>query len=41
MKVVHLGTEALQGLHNLARELLKLDDYDRMVDAVVRRSLES
>ncbi len=41
MAIAHLGTEALQGLHNLARELLKLEDYDRMVDAVVRHSLEA
>ncbi len=36
-----LGTKALKGLHSLARELLQLDDYDRMVDAVVRHSLDS
>lgn len=41
MTVPRLGTEALQGLHRLARELLRLEDYDRMVDAVVRHSLES
>lgn len=41
MTVTDLGTEALQGLHALARELLQLGDYDRMVDAVVRHSLES
>ncbi len=41
MKTVALGTEALQGLHGLARELLQLDDYDRMVDAMVEHSLES
>jgi len=41
MTVARLGTEALQGLHHLARELLQLEDYDRMVDAVVRHSLQS
>ncbi len=41
MKAVELSTEALQGLHSLACELLQLEDYDQMVDAVVRHSLES
>ncbi|MCP3964602.1 MAG: sigma-54-dependent Fis family transcriptional regulator [bacterium] len=36
-----LDVEALQGLHNLARELLQLDDYDKMVDTVVKHSLET
>jgi Nif-specific regulatory protein/two-component system response regulator HydG len=35
-----LGTAQLLSLHELACELLKLDDYDRMLDAVVRHSLE-
>ena len=41
MSTGSLDTKALQGLHGLARELLQLDDYDRMVDAVVEHSLES
>lgn len=36
-----LKTQELMSLHELARELLKLDDYDRMLDAVVKHSLES
>lgn len=36
-----LGTPELQSLHLLARELLKLDEYDQMLDAVVQHSLES
>jgi transcriptional regulator with GAF, ATPase, and Fis domain len=36
-----LGTQELQSLHLLARELLKLDEYDQMLDAVVRHALES
>ena len=36
-----LDVEALQGLHDLARELLQLDDYYNMVDTVVRHSLET
>ena len=36
-----LGTEELQSLHHLARELLKLDNYDEMLDVVVQHSLES
>ena len=35
------GIAELKSLHNLARELLKLDDYDEMLDAVVRHSLDS
>ena len=41
MSTGSLDTEALRGLHGLARKLLQLDDYDRMVDAVVEHSLES
>ncbi len=36
-----LRTQELQGLHRLACELLKLDDYGQMLDAVVRHSLAS
>ena len=36
-----LKTQELLSLHELARELLKLDDYDQMLDAVVQHSLES
>lgn len=36
-----LKTQELLCLHELARELLKLDDYDRMLDAVVQHALES
>ena len=36
-----LETKQLRSLHELACELLKLDDYDRMLDAVVRHSLET
>lgn len=36
-----LGVQELVDLHELARELLKLDNYDAMLDAVVHHSLES
>ena len=36
-----LGIQELTDLHELARELLKLDDTDAMLDAVVHHSLES
>ena len=35
-----LRQEELQALYDLAAELLQLDDYDQMLDALVRRSLE-
>ncbi len=34
-----LRNQELQSLHELARELLKLDDYDRMLDTVVQHTL--
>lgn len=34
-----LRNQELQSLHELARELLKLDDYDRMLDTVVHHTL--
>ncbi len=36
----NLGPDQLLSLHDLACELLKLEDYDRMLDTVVRHSLE-
>ncbi|NJL29292.1 MAG: hypothetical protein HC897_16110, partial [Thermoanaerobaculia bacterium] len=36
-----LDRRELEGLHELARELLRLDDYDHMLDAVVGRALET
>lgn len=35
----NLGLQELRSLHELARELLRLDDYDQMLDAVVQHSL--
>jgi len=36
-----LGRRELECLYRLARELLRLEDYDRLLDAVVNRSLEA
>ena len=41
LDVSSLEPEQLRSLHRLACELLSLEDYDRMLDAVVRHSLES
>jgi transcriptional regulator with GAF, ATPase, and Fis domain len=41
LDVSSLKPDQLRSLHRLACELLSLEDYDRMLDAVVRHSLES
>ncbi|MEM9593794.1 MAG: sigma-54-dependent Fis family transcriptional regulator [Acidobacteriota bacterium] len=41
MSETPLGEWELRCLHDLARELLQLDDYDRMLDAVVHHALKT
>ena len=35
-----LRNEDLEALYELANDLLRLDDYDQMLDTVVRRGLD-